>query len=58
MPRDPNRFWNPHLAGVALEIVDGGTMDRVVVSDMTMTDVAAPLFIRLGNRARPITPST
>lgn len=42
-----------HLAGVALEIVDGGTMDRVVVSNITMTGVGAPIFIRLGNRARP-----
>jgi hypothetical protein len=41
------------LAGVALEIVDGGTMDRVVVSDITMDGVGAPLFVRLGNRARP-----
>src|SRR6266540_2043509 len=25
MPRDPNRFWNPHLAGVALGLVLAGT---------------------------------
>ncbi|MCL5282877.1 MAG: glycoside hydrolase family 28 protein [Planctomycetes bacterium] len=41
------------LAGVALEIVDGGAMDRIVVSDLTMTGVGAPIFLRLGNRARP-----
>jgi len=41
------------LAGVALEIVDGGTMDGIVVSDITMDGVGAPLFIRLGHRARP-----
>ncbi|MBN1505891.1 MAG: glycoside hydrolase family 28 protein [Sedimentisphaerales bacterium] len=40
------------LAGVALEIVDGGAMDRVVVSDMTMRGVGTPVFLRLGNRAR------
>ncbi len=45
-------IYDTHLAGVALEIVDGGTMDRVVVSDMTMNGVGAPLFLRLGNRAR------
>ncbi len=45
--------YDTRLAGVALEIVDGGLMDRVVVSDITMTGVGAPLFIRLGNRARP-----
>ncbi|MBN2129960.1 MAG: hypothetical protein JW741_10710, partial [Sedimentisphaerales bacterium] len=44
---------NTRLAGVALEIVDGGAMDRVVVSDITMDGVGAPIFIRLGNRARP-----
>jgi len=40
------------LAGIALEIVDGGVMDRIVVSDITMHGVGAPIFIRLGNRAR------
>jgi uncharacterized protein YjbI with pentapeptide repeats len=45
-------IYDTHLAGVALEIVDGGTMDRVVVSDITMIGVGAPLFLRLGNRAR------
>jgi polygalacturonase len=46
-------IYDTRLAGVALEIVDGGTMDRVIVSDMTMIGVGAPLFLRLGNRARP-----
>jgi polygalacturonase len=45
-------IYDTRLAGVALEIVDGGTMDRVVVSDITMSGVGAPLFLRLGNRAR------
>jgi hypothetical protein len=45
-------IYDTHLAGVALEIVDGGTMDRIVISDMTMSGVGAPLFLRLGNRAR------
>ncbi|UCG57521.1 MAG: glycoside hydrolase family 28 protein [Phycisphaerales bacterium] len=46
-------IYDTGLAGVALEIVDGGTMDRIVVSDMTMNKVGAPIFLRLGNRARP-----
>lgn len=46
-------IYDTRLAGVALEMVDGGTMDRVVVSDITMTGVGTPLFVRLGNRARP-----
>jgi hypothetical protein len=28
-------------------------MDRIIVSDLTMTGVGAPIFLRLGNRARP-----
>jgi len=46
-------IYDTRLAGIALEIVDGGTMDRVVVSNITMNKVGAPLFVRLGNRARP-----
>ncbi|MHC4484533.1 MAG: glycoside hydrolase family 28 protein [Planctomycetota bacterium] len=46
-------IYDTRLAGVALEIVDGGTMDRVVVSNITMNKVGAPIFLRLGNRARP-----
>ncbi len=46
-------IYNNRLAGVALEIVDGGTMDGIVVNNLTMKNVGCPLFIRLGNRARP-----
>jgi polygalacturonase len=41
------------LAGVALEIVDGGTLDRVALSNLTIKGVSVPIFMRLGNRARP-----
>lgn len=40
------------LAGVALEIVDGGTLDRVAVSNIAIKGVTVPIFMRLGNRAR------
>lgn len=40
------------LAGVALEIVDGGTLDRVTVSNIAIRGVTVPIFMRLGNRAR------
>jgi polygalacturonase len=40
------------LAGVALEIVDGGTLERVVVSNITIKGVSVPIFMRLGNRGR------
>lgn len=39
--------------GIALEIVDGGHMDRVTVSNITIDGVSSPIFLRLGNRARP-----
>ncbi len=44
------------LAGIALEIVDGGSLDRVTISNITIEDMAAPIFLRLGNRARPNRP--
>lgn len=41
-------------SGIAVEMVDGGALDRVTISNITMTNVKAPIFVRLGNRARPI----
>lgn len=41
------------LAGLALEIVDGGRLDGVAVSNLTMRGISVPIFMRLGNRARP-----
>ena len=46
------------LAGIALEIVDGGTMEGISVSDVTIEGVSVPIFIRLGNRARPYVKGT
>ena len=40
------------LAGIALEVVDGGIMDNVSVSGIHITGTAAPVFIRLGDRGR------
>ncbi|MCG2613524.1 glycosyl hydrolase family 28 protein [Terrimonas sp. NA20] len=42
------------LAGIALEIVDGGMMDQIVISNITMTGVQTPVFIRLGNRKNAV----
>lgn len=39
-------------AGVAFEVVDGGVLDGVVVSNVVMNEVAAVVFIRLGDRGR------
>jgi polygalacturonase len=40
------------LAGIALEIVDGGLMEGVSISGVQIDGTTAPIFIRLGNRAR------
>jgi polygalacturonase len=45
------------LAGIALEIVDGGVMDRITLSNIAIQGETAPIFIRLGNRARQFRPS-
>jgi polygalacturonase len=39
--------------GIALEIVDGGLMEQVNISNIAMTGIQTPLFIRLGNRKGP-----
>ncbi|TCP89796.1 polygalacturonase [Sphingomonas sp. PP-CE-1A-559] len=42
-----------HCRGLALETVDGGVMEDVVVHRITMRDVTtAPLFLRIGDRRR------
>jgi len=41
------------ISGIALEIVDGGRLDGVAVSNIVIRGVTVPLFMRLGNRARP-----
>jgi hypothetical protein len=38
-------------SGIALEIVDGGTMEGVALSNITMREVSSAILIRLGNRA-------
>ncbi|MCC6124888.1 MAG: glycoside hydrolase family 28 protein [Pirellulales bacterium] len=38
------------ISGISLELVDGGKIDRVTVSNVTIDGVEVPLFVRLGNR--------
>jgi polygalacturonase len=45
-------IYDTKLGGICLELVDGGTLDKVSVSNITMNHVGAAIFIRLGNRAR------
>jgi hypothetical protein len=42
-----------HSRGLALETVDGGLLEDVVITNLTMRDVSnAPFFLRLGRRMR------
>lgn len=47
-------FKTPRIGqtAVALEIVDGGTMDGVSIKNIIIEGTTCPIFIRLGNRAR------
>lgn len=38
--------------GIALEIVDGGTLENVIISNIVIDGAAIPFCMRLGNRAR------
>jgi polygalacturonase len=40
------------ITGISLEIVDGGTMEGVSISNITIEGTQCPLYFRLGNRAR------
>jgi polygalacturonase len=40
-------------SGISLEIVDGGTMMGITISNIQIEGTESPIFIRLGNRARP-----
>ncbi|MBR1547917.1 MAG: hypothetical protein IJ637_04240, partial [Prevotella sp.] len=39
-------------SALSLEIVDGGVMENISVSDMTVTGTESPIFSRLGHRGR------
>ncbi len=47
-------IYDTDLAGIALLIVDGGRLDQVNISNLTMNKVGTPIFIRLGDRGRPV----
>lgn len=54
-PRHSKKIYGRQrgLAGIALEIVDGGRLENVTVTDVDIEGVSVPIFLRLGNRARP-----
>lgn len=41
------------ISGVSIEMTDGGILENVTVSDLIIDGPQAPLYVRLGNRARP-----
>jgi hypothetical protein len=43
--------WKGHLSsGITITTVDGGRLERVSVSNVRITNVRAPIFVRLGQR--------
>lgn len=40
------------LSGLALEMVDGGIMENITISNIVIDGPLVPIFMRLGNRAR------
>lgn len=42
-------------SGVSIELVDGGVMENISVSNLVIEGPQVPLFVRLGNRARKYT---
>lgn len=41
------------IGGLVLEIVDGGTLENITISNISIKNVMVPLFLRFANRARP-----
>jgi hypothetical protein len=40
------------IAGISISVVDGGSLDGVVISNIRMQNVRAPIFVRLGDRQK------
>ncbi len=44
-------------SAISVEMVDGGLLDQVTISNITITETDCPIFVRLGNRARKHSPN-
>ena len=44
------------ISGIALEVVDGGILENVSISNIAMRDVQTPIFIRMARRNETILP--
>jgi hypothetical protein len=40
------------IGGISIEVVDGGSIDGVAISNIRMQNVRAPIFVRLGERQK------
>lgn len=50
---DPSGLKHPYSdSGISLEMVDGGTLEDFLLTDLTITRAWSPLFMRLENRGR------
>lgn len=43
-------FYDSPMGAIKLQLVDGGRLENVDISRITMKNVGSPIFIRLGNR--------
>ncbi|MAX23865.1 MAG: polygalacturonase [Phycisphaeraceae bacterium] len=51
-PSKPIYGTSKGITGISLEIVDGGIMEGISISNVTIEGTECPLYIRLGNRGR------
>ena len=49
LPRESDRA---PISGISLESVDGGVVEGITISNISMRGVRVPIFLRLGNRGR------
>ena len=48
----PRKIGRPADSGISLESVDGAEVEGVTITNITMTKLTSPIFLRLGNRGR------
>ncbi len=48
-------FYDSPMGAIKLQLVDGGIMENIDISRITMENVGNPIFIRLGNRGSTFT---
>lgn len=51
-------IYDTRLSGIALEMVDGGTLDRVAITNITMHNVNGSIFMKCDRRKNAPRPST